>query len=629
MSGVSASSTALQEAEPAEFEGTEPSLFDGINTTLPGIATLAPEVAGKFRPVLAKIDQQIAEAQRLFDPAKPELTAPPLRLALSAVDGFIHELEDTNVNDLPPTETFNLLHELHIKRVQLNNALVLAHGLVLDAVLAVPAHGQPLLTTQEHFAVATKLTNDGPDQVTLGGIRLEVGWDPKIPSHFPPAMLHIPLDPDSTRTDNTVCDITGLNPTEPYFSRPNIEQPFYEIAVPALRNAPATPAPLDALITLDDHGTPLQIAATVAASTGDTHPNQPAVVVPPVSVSLDRSTAMLRPGEKSLGAVATISSEDAIQKLGGVKVLLTPDPKTTPELLETTFPMEYQKEIGKPEHLGISVDTGKIWGKATIVTATVSLHGRDYFEGYRPVGYPGLTYTNYYTPSTLRVVPVDVTTAPNLKVAYLPGTGDNVPAYLPNLGITPTILALADLTAEHLKQYDALILGVRAYSAHPELAGAGSRPLIDYARHGGVVIIQYNNGHYGDAEAPYPISTPGSSGDHAHDVVDETAPVTILAPDSPLLTWPNKITPADFSGWVEERGHAFAGTWSPEYTPLLETHDPGQPPQKGGLLIARVGSGSYIYCGLALYRQFPEGVPGAYRLLANLISAAKNPGLQK
>jgi hypothetical protein len=252
-----------------------------------------------------------------------------------------------------------------------------------------------------------------------------------------------------------------------------------------------------------------------------------------------------------------------------------------------------------------------------------------YSEGYRAVGYPGLTYTNYYTPATMRVVPVDVHAAPNLKVAYLPGTGDDVPSYLPSLGITPTILTVADLTAEHLKQYDAVILGVRAYTAHPELAGAGSQPLIDYARNGGVVILQYNNGRFGAAEAPYPITTPGSSTDHANDVVDESAPVTLLAPESPLLTWPNRITPADFDHWVTERGHSFAGSWAPQYEPLLETHDPGQPPQQGGLLFARAGKGAYIYCGLALYRQLPEGVPGAYRLLANLISAAKNPSLQK
>src|ERR1035438_7444353 len=132
--------------------GLESSLFEGIDTSLPGIASLAPDVSGKFRPALEKIDQQIAEAQRLFDPAKPELIAPALRTALSALDGFIGELENTGINDLPPTETFNLLHELRIKRVQINNALVLADGITLEATF-VPADTHPsLLTTrsEEH-----------------------------------------------------------------------------------------------------------------------------------------------------------------------------------------------------------------------------------------------------------------------------------------------------------------------------------------------------------------------------------------------------------------------------------------------------------------------------------------------
>jgi len=276
------------------------------------------------------------------------------------------------------------------------------------------------------------------------------------------------------------------------------------------------------------------------------------------------------------------------------------------------------KFVANPSHL--------ISGSELSVRAVSTLGRMGSFDiGFRAVGYKGLTYTNYYTPATYKATAVDVTTAPGLKVAYLPGTGDSVPDFLPNLGVTPTIIGLADLTPEKLANFDILILGVRAYAAHAELSGAGSQPIINFAKSGGVVIVQYNNGKYGEAEAPYPITTVGSSGDHAHDVVDETRPVEVLEPKAPLLTWPNKITSADFNNWVDERGHAFAGTWSKEYTALLETHDPGQEPQKGGLLVAPVGKGAYIYCGLALYRQLPEGVPGAYRLFANLLSYAKNP----
>ena len=166
------------------------------------------------------------------------------------------------------------------------------------------------------------------------------------------------------------------------------------------------------------------------------------------------------------------------------------------------------------------------------------------------------------------------------------------------------------------------MLGVRAYAAHPELAGAGSRPLIDYAKKGGVVIVQYNTARYGDSEAPFAITVPGSSD---MNVVEEADLVKVLVPTSPVLTWPNHITAADFNGWVAERGHGFARTWGPEFQPLLETHDPGQDEEKGGLLVARVAKGYYIYTALALYRQLPEGVPGAYRLMANLLSLGLNP----
>ena len=140
---------------------------------------------------------------------------------------------------------------------------------------------------------------------------------------------------------------------------------------------------------------------------------------------------------------------------------------------------------------------------------------------------------------------------------------------------------------------------------------------------GGNLVVQYQSGEFDHNLGPYPyaLSVPGRIPER---VVDETSPVTFNSKD-PLLSWPNQITPADFDGWVEERGHSFIQTWDPRYTAPTETHDPGQDPQRGGLLYARVGKGTYIYVAFALYRETPEAVPGAYRLLANLISAGSRP----
>jgi hypothetical protein len=150
----------------------------------------------------------------------------------------------------------------------------------------------------------------------------------------------------------------------------------------------------------------------------------------------------------------------------------------------------------------------------------------------------------------------------------------------------------------------------------PELAGAEAR-LEDFVRRGGTLLVQYQS-------AEFPAPAPLVLGRSPERVVDEQAPVKFLDPENPLFVSPNRITKADFDGWVEERGHSFPASWDKAFTPLTETHDAGQEPQLGGLLAGHFGKGIYVYESYALYRQFPELVPGAYRLLANLLSAKGN-----
>jgi LmbE family N-acetylglucosaminyl deacetylase len=610
--------------------GLESGFYEGIDTSIPGIATLAPEVSDKFRPAFEKIDHDIAEAQRLFDPNHLELTAPPLRSALIAIDASIRDLENKSVNDLPAQETYNLLHELRIKRVQCNNALILAHGLTIEATLADGLPGQGVLTTQKTVPVKVKVSMADKGSVHLDSLQLSSSTGKSATKKPATGDLNTP---NISTLQLAVPD--GLPPTQPYFSRPNIEQPYYDVAEPSLRNAPATPAPLTASATLNDDGVLITLVAAVAAaptaSPSSQSIRQPVAVVPRLSVSITP-------------AVRVVSTR-AVNKtpLNFTAEVHTNVPNIKPRL-ELNLPPGWTvtspgddfllPHVGDTHTSNVSVVLGPVHsgqgdsGSQVIQAYALEPKLGDKAEtnlGYRSIGYPGLTTTNVYRPANLRVIATDFTTAPNLNIAYLSGTGDDVPSALEVLGAHVHMLTVADITAEKLKPYDAVVLGVRAYAAHPELAGAGSLPLLDYTRHGGVVIVQMNNGRYGNAEAPFPITVANSSGDHAHDVVDESQPVTILAPDSPLLTWPNRITSADFDGWVAERGHSFAGSWAPEFQPLVEVHDPGQDPQRGGLLIAHAGQGYYIYCGLALFRQLPEGVPGAYRLLANLISASKNP----
>ena len=602
--------------------GLESGFFDGIDTSLPGMASLAPEVADKFRPRLQQIDQQIAAAERVFDAAHIELTAAPLREALRSVDSFIHELENANINDLPAVESFNLLHELRIKRVQLNNALILAHGITVEATLVDNGVAPGLLTTAQRIDVNASFYT-GNEAIDLKNVQLQfLGVPTKMRAagsstssdsapHFPP---HLPARVHGKQALHALVD-KELPPTRPYFSRPDIEQPFYDISDPSLRNAPATPAPLTVAVALSDHGVDLNLTAIVAGPS-ETEPRQPAVVVPPVSVSLPVTAAVIPINRDTFPLSYAAYNPEA----GAAPQLHLELPPlwsyTVPDALN---PMPPAPPAGRTSRQTAYVTTSDPSPyRPYPITVVTAIHGHEYREGYRSVGYPGLTFTNYYTPTTFHVTAVDLTTAPHLNVAFLPGSGDDVPAALDDLYVHPHIITVADITAKGLAGYDAVILGVRAYESHPDLAAANPA-LNAYAAGGGIVIAEYNTGRLPDGTGPYPLNLGGSE-----KVVEENAPVHILAPAYPLLAWPNQITPSDFSNWVEERGHGFMASWDPRYTAIVETHDHGQQVQAGGLLIGRTGKGAWIYLGLALYRQFSEGVPGPYRLFANLISAGKN-----
>ena len=594
---------------------TEDSIFDGIDTTVPGIATLAPAAPATLRVALTTIDNQLSAAQQRFSPINPEATAAPLRDALRALDTLIVEAE---AYTLPEPQEFNLLHELRVKRVQINNALVLSHNLILTAAPNTPQ--TTILTNARSFSGTLTLANRGAQSIKIVSTRLLVN----LAGEGVGSSNNGTLQPQSTRTiPLSLPYLAGLEATRPYFSRPALEQPFYDLATPTLRNAPATPAPIVAQATLDDQGVFLNLAAVV---TPQAAPAQALVVVPPVSVTVSPGVAISLPGQQSLPVTVRLSSPlaatpdctnpNAAPPEGRVGLTypddwkLTPDPQPfdpTCTATKSTFPFTLA--------LPATVTPSQL-------QAVARFDNRNYLDSFYPAGYPGLPFTNFYARATVRTIPVQVSTAPDLHIAYLPGTGDDCPSYFPSLGVTPTYLTMDDITPAILQKFDAVVLGVRAYAAHPELTGAGSKPLLDYAKSGGVDIVQYNTTNYGEAEAPYPISVPG---DPAHNVVVEAEPVTILQPAAPLLTWPNQLTADDFDHWVSEHGHGFPASWSPNYEALVEVRDPGQDFQRGGLLIAKTGKGAYIYLAFALYRQLPEGVPGAYRLLANLLSYPKNP----
>jgi hypothetical protein len=205
------------------------------------------------------------------------------------------------------------------------------------------------------------------------------------------------------------------------------------------------------------------------------------------------------------------------------------------------------------------------------------------------------------------------------RVGYVRGAADRVPEALQAVGVPIVLLGPDTLARGDFTHYEAIVIGSRAYETDAALVASNGR-LLDYARAGGLVIVQYQQYAFANGNfAPYGLSLA-----RPHDrVTDETAPVTLLDPASPVFHVPNEIGPDDWQGWVQERGLYFAHDWDPAYRPLLEMHDPGDPPLSGGLLVTPIGRGTYVYTGLAFFRELPAGVPGAYRLFANLLGLAR------
>jgi LmbE family N-acetylglucosaminyl deacetylase len=270
-------------------------------------------------------------------------------------------------------------------------------------------------------------------------------------------------------------------------------------------------------------------------------------------------------------------------------------------------------------------------GKLTAGNYTISayaMRGEEKFTStVEPlVSMPQLLWTS---PAECVVHAFDVNVPANLHVGYISAESEPVPEALSRLGIRVDALDAAALNFGDLAKFDAIVVGVRAYELRAELPGANQR-LLDYVSQGGTLVVQYQRDFAWDRfqYAPYPAKIDGSGGPLPR-ITDENAEVKFLKPDDPLLNIPNKIASQDFQGWIQERGLYFWTQFDPKYTPLLTMHDPNEPDLNGGLVYAHYGKGMYIYSGLAFFRQLPEGVPGAYRLFVNLLSATHEETARK
>lgn len=557
-------------------EPTTRDIFDGVDTTwnrLPGGAA---------------VEKILEEAARTFQPEQPEKTIPLLVKARP----LIATMKD-------PWAT--------LKLQELDEVIALCAGLWVDA-----STDRPAVVPGESLQVNFEVINRSPASLALKSVSLE-GMAGAPAAEF----AAVPLaynEPDRRSLKVTI------PPDQPYSQPFWLQKPgngnTYIIEDQKLVGLPEPPPFLRARFRIQVGSEEIELVRPVIRRYVDRVQGEltrPLVVVPPVVVRISEPV-LIFPDAKAKTVEVMISSN--VASASGELKLEAPEgwrvqPAATPFRIagageETTFSFT----VSPPS----SLMRGEVRAVATV-------NGKGISSGMQVIAYPDITPQTVFPPSSAELLRADVRILAK-KIGYVMGAGDEVPRALRQLGCEVTLLGAEDLADGDLNRFDAIVTGVRAYNVRADLT-ANQQRLLDYVQRGGTLVVQYNvldprspTGLQGIG--PYPLQIGRGR------VSVEEAPVTFLNPNHLLLATPNKISEEDFRGWVQERGLYFASQWDPRYEPLLESHDPNEEPLRGGTLYAHYGKGAYIFTAYAWFRQLPAGVPGAFRLFANFLSAGQS-----
>ncbi len=608
----------------------EKTFFDGIDISLTGIADYAPVPdRPNWRKSFDALTVLVNDAMQRFNAADPSQSAPLLAQGLEMTRSLQNQVKNSN---LSADARYDMLHELSIKEDQFNDALSQSLGVMLVATVN-PVGEKPRMgpfgelrgntpTYQvaipgQPVSINVHVANQGAQTVTVDDVAL-VGdsgdWKWKTTDKTTTALT--PGQAGDLTVEGSVPENAPV--TKPYFSRPTLEQSYYDLNNPAYLGLPTMPYPVTARLLYSYAGVQASVLGTVQTThriNGIGPVLEPLMIAPAISVLVSPEAGVIPSSSSSLTLKVALRSNVKGPAEGEVALNLPDGWTSSPRTAHFSTARD-----GDEKKLIFEVTPKNIQLKPYTITAVAKYDGKEYKEGFTTVSWPGLRPYPSYRPATYRTTGVDLKTPADLKIGYIMGTGEDVPASLSDVGVQVTQLTAADLASTDLSKFDAVVVGIRAYANRPDLRANNNR-LLDYVNNGGTVVVEYQTNEYDHNYGPYAISVPSD----AEKVVDENSKATILDAADPLLNWPNKITSADFDNWVEERGHGFASTWDPKFTALTEMHDDEQDPQKGGLLYARHGKGLYIYTSFAFFRQIPEGVPGSYRIYMNLISASRNP----
>jgi LmbE family N-acetylglucosaminyl deacetylase len=601
---------------PKDKDGHEQDFFDGIDTTL--MSRLGEQ--GKSIPWLRKTFQEIQEK---IDDAEKATDPTAIDKALDAAEVLATPL--TVVAGHPSHEDWERISYLESLLNEIQRARALIAGAKLDVLVDAPEGSSPdtafMAVPGGTFEVTAKLSVPaGIDRNATVLLRLPIGvstspprtlWkSEELSRSFSKSELtvsfrvHVPLNAEVTR---------------PYWHRHDPERDALNtIDEPPYQTLPLPPPPMAAVAYFGKQEVVNAICMVKYKDASGQIFERPLAVAPEFSIALSPSNSVIPSDKHGSTGVKTTARDQSSGSEAQVALSVPNGWRAEPPHESIDIPKDESKDAS------FQVFPSELKESQTHIRAELTSGRKTYAEGYAVVTREDLGTFYYYQPAVQRVSIVDVKVPKDVKIGYIMGAGDDIPTVLDQIGMNVTLIPADKLASEDLSKYQTIVLGIRAYDTQKSVI-ANNKRLLDYVENGGRLVVQYNTfGSFGvpidfnsGKYPPYPATLSRAR------VSVEEAPVKILDPANPIFHYPNEITQKDFDGWVQERGLYFMSQWDAKYTPLLETHDPGEGEQKGGLLVARYGKGTYIYTGFSFFRQLPAGVPGAVRLFVNLLSPSR------
>ena len=627
--GAAVTELRLMDTTLTEQREPEESLFDGIDTTIMGMAKLANTSAVDAE--FAQLQESIDAAVRNYDARHPWTIVPHLVSGLKTTRALIENVQHIDLDDRTRS---HLLFLLRNKEEEFMTAARAALGLSLE-VLVQPTAGTRSSETfnvaipGQEFSIGMRMVNPSPVAAELVNAALHTpdGWNVHRSQKNSDREGIVPIQTNEPISIVFAVQVAqNADYTQPYWTRASeYHDAVYTLKRPEFRFLSFASPEVTGVVTYRVDGvdfTLTQPAQTVSINRPWGERRRLLTVAPAISLSVSPHIGVIPISEPDVASGQT-SFPVTVEMLNNVKgeaegtlsLKLPAGWQALPENAPFAFTHE-----GASKTFSFQISTENVEdGREYTIHAIATYNGEVYTTGYQVIDHPDLEPRHLYRPAvmTLRSIPLKVPS--NVSVGYIMGVGDRMPVVLQQIGIDVEMLDREELRTGDLDRFDTILIGIRAYAVRQDLIAYNGR-LLDYVYKGGNLIVQYQTPEFDAAPfGPYPYTM----GRRPEEVSEEDAQVTILMPDHPIFQHPNPITAADFDGWVEERGSKFLTEWDANYQALLTCNDREQEPQHGGFLTAKYGQGTYTYAAYAFYRQLPAGVGGAYRLFMNMLTLGK------